>query len=133
MMALRAGGAPSGGWRRAAAAACLPTSPYSSVVAETVKLDYIEEASGGDRGAPVVILHGLLGSKQNWRNMLRLLARTLERRIYALDLRNHGTSPHASPMTYEAMANDVDRFLREKQLPPVVLVGHSMVRTLFAE
>ena len=29
-----------------------------------------------------------------------------ERLIYALDLRNHGSSPHALPMTYKSMASD---------------------------
>jgi hypothetical protein len=48
------------------------------------------------------------------------------RPIYALDLRNHGTSPHATPMTYEAMASDVHRFIEDKGLKGVALLGHSM-------
>ncbi|KAH9481824.1 Abhydrolase domain-containing protein C22H12.03 [Psilocybe cubensis] len=46
--------------------------------------------------------------------------------IYALDLRNHGTSPHATPMTYEAMAGDVHAFIQERGMKDVSLLGHSM-------
>lgn len=49
-----------------------------------------------------------------------------ERPIYALDLRNHGDSPQATPMTYEAMVKDVDKFVEDRNLRNVTLVGHSM-------
>ena len=49
-----------------------------------------------------------------------------ERPIYALDLRNHGSSPHALPMTYESMASDVRKFVEDKQLKNIALLGHSM-------
>ena len=54
-----------------------------------------------------------------------------ERPIYALDLRNHGSSPHALPMTYESMASDVRKFVEDKELKNVALLGHSMYATPF--
>lgn len=54
-----------------------------------------------------------------------------ERPIYALDLRNHGLSPHAMPMTYEAMASDLYKFIEDKQLRNVALLGHSMQVSFF--
>jgi len=48
------------------------------------------------------------------------------RAIYALDLRNHGSSPHATPMTYQAMAEDVNKFVEDNNLKDVTLLGHSM-------
>ena len=48
------------------------------------------------------------------------------RPLYALDMRNHGASPQASPMTYEAMAADVGKFIMDKGLKDVSLLGHSM-------
>ena len=47
----------------------------------------------GESGAPVVILHGLLGSARNWSSIARQLGAT--HRVFALDLRNHGASPWA--------------------------------------
>ncbi len=79
---------------------------------------------GGSALPPVVILHGMLGSSRNWQTLARDLS--AERRVYALDLRNHGLSPHAEPMTYEAMAADVTAWLEREVRGPAVLVGHSM-------
>ena len=56
------------------------------------------------RGHPLVILHGFLGSLDNWRAMSKRLAGAF--RIYAVDLRNHGRSPHSDVMNYPVMAQD---------------------------
>ena len=102
-----------------------------AAVHETVRLSFSDEpAPEGvppDR-APLVIMHGLLGSKQNWRSLSRSMAHKLQRRVIALDLRNHGTSPHMNDASYEAMAKDVQRFIFEQQIPAPCLLGHSMVR-----
>jgi len=67
------------------------------------------------------------GSKRNWSSLCKALHRDMPGRpLYALDLRNHGASPHASPMTYEAMAGDVKKFIMDKGLKDVALLGHSM-------
>ncbi|KAF9048875.1 Alpha/Beta hydrolase protein [Panaeolus papilionaceus] len=67
------------------------------------------------------------GSKRNWGSLCKALHRDLpDRPIYTLDLRNHGTSPHATPMTYSAMAADVLKFIEDKKLQDVALLGHSM-------
>lgn len=78
----------------------------------------------GDRGPPLILLHGLLGSKANMAAVARELAG--RNRVFALDLRNHGDSLHAPSMTYEGMAADVLRFLDEHQLEKAALIGHSM-------
>jgi pimeloyl-ACP methyl ester carboxylesterase len=71
-----------------------------------------------------VLLHGLLGSSRNWQTAGRELA--AGRRVFALDLRNHGLSPHASDMSYDVMTADVLAWLGKQGLGPVELVGHSM-------
>ncbi|CAK9785126.1 alpha/beta-hydrolase [Cutaneotrichosporon oleaginosum] len=74
----------------------------------------------------MVIAHGLLGSKANWRGLARRFAKELGVPVYTLDMRNHGRSPHAAPHTYAAMAGDVARFVRDHALRDVHLLGHSM-------
>ncbi|KAJ7771046.1 alpha/beta-hydrolase [Mycena maculata] len=74
----------------------------------------------------IVILHGLFGSARNWGAHSRTFARNLKRPVYALDLRNHGASAHARPMTYSAMAADVIHFMQHHSLSDVSLIGHSM-------
>jgi esterase len=78
----------------------------------------------GESGPPVVILHGLLGSARNWSTFAKELAGT--RRVFALDLRNHGSSPWADQMTYAQMAEDVRAFMARQGLPTAAVVGHSM-------
>jgi pimeloyl-ACP methyl ester carboxylesterase len=75
-------------------------------------------------GPPVVLLHGLLGAGQNFGTIQKALAARW--RVLALDLRNHGASPHAAGMAYSAMAADVARTLREAGAWPAAVIGHSM-------
>src|SRR5690242_798413 len=75
-------------------------------------------------GRPLVILHGFLGSSENWRAMRKLFATTYK--VFSVDQRNHGSSPHSSTMNYEVMTEDLREFLAEQGLSEVFLLGHSM-------
>ncbi len=75
-------------------------------------------------GVPVALLHGLYGQASNFGGLQRRLAQG--RRVIALDLRNHGASPHAPAMSYPDMAEDVLETLRAMEALPCALVGHSM-------
>jgi esterase len=75
-------------------------------------------------GSPFVILHGLLGSLDNWRMLSRRLTRDFK--VFSLDLRNHGQSPHSEMMNYPIMARDVRAFIDHQGLSPVIVLGHSM-------
>jgi pimeloyl-ACP methyl ester carboxylesterase len=75
-------------------------------------------------GPPVIILHGLFGSLNNWHSHASRLGEFFH--VFALDQRNHGASPHAAEMNYAAMADDLREFLADHHLAPVSLVGHSM-------
>lgn len=76
--------------------------------------------------APILFLHGLFGSKKNNRAMSKALARDLGRYVYAVDLRNHGQSPHDKHHDYLAMADDVSNFIADHGLRETTLIGHSM-------
>lgn len=89
----------------------------------SVRLSYRSQGTPG-AGAPLVILHGLLGSSSNWRSIARRLADS--HRVYVVDLRNHGDSPHAATMSYPEMADDVLTFLDDRAIERAVLIGHSM-------
>jgi pimeloyl-ACP methyl ester carboxylesterase len=75
-------------------------------------------------GAPLLILHGLFGSLENWATIARRLSSTLT--VFSVDLRNHGRSPHTAEMDYELMAGDVRDFLQQRNLTRAHLLGHSM-------
>jgi pimeloyl-ACP methyl ester carboxylesterase len=86
-----------------------------------MRLNAIEAGQGGP---PLVLLHGLFGSARNFGTVQRALAR--HRRTIALDLRNHGASPHAADMRYATMAADVLETLEQLGALPAMLLGHSM-------
>jgi len=71
-----------------------------------------------------VILHGLLGSSDNWQTLGKRYAAT--HHVWMLDARNHGKSPHHPVHSYSAMAEDVLAFLDAHGLDKVSLLGHSM-------
>lgn len=80
------------------------------------------EAGQGD--PPLVLLHGLFGSARNFGSVQREFA--AHRRTIALDLRNHGSSPHDPDTRYASMADDVLRTLDGMSALPAMLLGHSM-------
>jgi len=75
-------------------------------------------------GEPLVLLHGLFGSARNFAAVQRRLAQ--RHRVIALDLRNHGASPHDPDMRYAVMAEDVQATLAQRGALPATLLGHSM-------
>lgn len=84
--------------------------------------DLEEEVTG--EGEPLLILHGLFGSGRNWGLIARKLADI--RRVHALDLRNHGSSPWSSEMTYPVMAEDVALTMDALGIEAADILGHSM-------
>lgn len=75
-------------------------------------------------GYPLVVLHGLFGTLDNWRSQATLWA--MDRRVITMDLRNHGLSGHDPFMDYASMAEDVCHTLDALRLDQVDLLGHSM-------
>ncbi|MFI0471351.1 alpha/beta fold hydrolase [Halomonas sp. HMF6819] len=93
--------------------------------ATPVDLHFIEADEGADPDkTPLVVLHGLLGSADNWRSHLKVWQQ--QRRVMAVDLRNHGRSPHADGMDYEAMSQDVIALLKKEKIERAHILGHSM-------
>jgi len=81
-----------------------------------------EDSAAGRQS--ILILHGLFGSKRNWQSIARQISEQCQ--VFTLDLRNHGESDHHEDMTYQAMADDVFRFISEHSLENVTIIGHSM-------
>lgn len=87
-----------------------------------VELEY--RYFGGEGKPPLVILHGLLGSSRNWQAAGKRLAEDYE--VFALDLRNHGASPHIGSMTFQDMVDDLALWLDKQKLGRIILLGHSL-------
>lgn len=85
------------------------------------------------RGEPaLVILHGLLGSSQNWQRAAKIFVadnapRGAQKcRVLVVDQRNHGNSPHAATHTFADLREDIKHFFDQQHLDKAYLLGHSM-------
>ena len=75
-------------------------------------------------GIPIIILHGLFGSSDNWIPVARKIAERY--RVVLVDLRNHGLSPHSDVHTYQSMENDLVELLDDLNIDKAHILGHSM-------
>ncbi|GIV31620.1 MAG: alpha/beta hydrolase [Saprospiraceae bacterium] len=86
-----------------------------------MELNYREMGSG----PPLIILHGLFGTLDNWATIGRRLSD--EFLVWLVDLRNHGRSPHAAQHDYPAMAEDLRAFMENHWMfDGAAVMGHSM-------
>lgn len=79
----------------------------------------------GEGGPPIVFVHGALCAHEDWNPQFEHFS--ARQRVVAVDLRGHGKST-ADPAScgIAAFAADVVALMRALDLPPAVLVGHSM-------
>ncbi len=75
-------------------------------------------------GHPLIILHGLYGSSDNWLSHGKELSEQYE--VHLVDQRNHGNSPHSDEHNYTAMEGDLLQYMDDHQIERAVLLGHSM-------
>ena len=78
----------------------------------------------GESGAPIIILHGLFGSSDNWLSIGKKLAEN--HKVYLVDQRNHGQSDNEEGLSYDLMAEDLKEFIEEHSLHEAIVIGHSM-------
>ncbi|MBL7918090.1 MAG: alpha/beta fold hydrolase [Bacteroidia bacterium] len=77
------------------------------------------------QGTPLIILHGLFGQSDNWNTLAKQFSEK-GYRVFTVDQRNHGLSPHSDLWSYNHMAEDLKEFIEEHQLQKPILMGHSM-------
>src|SRR5258708_38317019 len=76
------------------------------------------------KGAPLIILHGLFGSSDNWYSLAKIFAGHFT--IFLVDQRNHGQSPHSDDFDYKLLTKDLEEFIEEHSIQQPVILGHSM-------
>ncbi|KFB45872.1 hypothetical protein ZHAS_00013832 [Anopheles sinensis] len=87
-----------------------------------------ENNSTTDDAPPVLVLHGLFGSKSNWNSLAKAFHKNTKpiRKIYAIDARNHGDSPHTGEHSYEHMVEDLVAVYKTLGIQQASIIGHSM-------
>lgn len=77
-------------------------------------------------GFPLIILHGLFGSLDNWQTIAKKLSASLALSVYIIDQRNHGKSPHSNEFGYELLSADLFDFFNLHKIDTAYVMGHSM-------
>lgn len=75
-------------------------------------------------GKPLIILHGLFGSSDNWQTIGKVFSEHYK--VYMPDLRNHGNSPHSDSFDYDDMDEDLLEFLEDEGIDKAHFLGHSL-------
>jgi esterase len=75
-------------------------------------------------GPPLIILHGLMGSSDNWVSIAKRISTSFT--VYLPDMRNHGLSPYNDINDYDSISTDLLEFTDEHELGKFFLAGHSM-------
>ena len=79
----------------------------------------------GDSNKHILILHGFLGSGDNWISIARKL-NPLAYTIHLIDQRNHGRSFHSEKFDYDLMCEDLLNYIKHHNINNIILIGHSM-------
>lgn len=76
------------------------------------------------QGKPLIILHGLYGSSDNWVTIAKQLGNDYS--VIIPDQRNHGQSPHSAEHSYPLLVTDLLELTQKLKLDGFYLMGHSM-------
>ena len=76
------------------------------------------------QGKPLVILHGLFGSSDNWFTLAKTFSQHYK--VFLIDQRNHGQSPQSDEFNYRLLTEDLEEFLLQHSIIKPVIIGHSM-------
>ena len=90
---------------------------------------------GNPSHTPILILHGWLDQAAGWQPIAEQLSKN-NYYVLALDQRGHGKSQHIPSSTYYHFPDyiaDVACLQQTLQLPPMILIGHSMGGTIASQ
>ncbi len=76
------------------------------------------------RGEPLLILHGLFGSLDNYRSIALHFER--HHQVHRLDLPGHGDSDSLPELTISAMTADIQQYLEQNNIERCSVLGHSL-------
>lgn len=101
---------------------------FKHTAAQPVSMSYSYVEAPGAAAPPLIIMHGLFGSKANWNSLCKAFVRQLkpQRNVVAVDARNHGDSPHSHTHTYSDLVEDIRFLMGELGFDRASLLGHSM-------
>ncbi|GFT70501.1 hypothetical protein NPIL_261091, partial [Nephila pilipes] len=84
------------------------------------------EPGENDGKCPIILLHGLGASNRTWNQVKFGLYKNTKRKMYSLDLRNHGKSEYTKDFSLKCLVADLENFMKTQNIPKAVLISHSL-------
>lgn len=97
-------------------------------------MNFVRYGSPECKRSPLLILHGLLGSSKNWATVSKKISDETDRKVFALDLRNHNCTERKAligPLTHSwrTLQADLESFVESNiKEDKFSLLGHSFVK-----
>ncbi|CAL1274473.1 unnamed protein product [Larinioides sclopetarius] len=109
-------------------------TPISAAKPKPMELKYscievtsVENQDQRPDDVPIILLHGLTGSKESWNGIFEVLALETKKEACIVDLRNHGESPwNNEEYDVVAMTEDIKHLLDRLKAPKAIILGHSL-------
>lgn len=97
-------------------------------VSQPVQMSYSHFETQQATAPPLLIMHGLFGSKANWNSLCKAFIKQLnpQRNVISVDARNHGDSAHNEAHTYHDLVEDIKFLMDDLNVGRASLLGHSM-------
>lgn len=76
------------------------------------------------QGEPLVLIHGLFGTRENLGAIAKKLSESFH--VFSIDLPNHGRSGHFDQLTLSEMASLVSEWMHTQNLDSAYFFGHSL-------
>ncbi|XP_001863078.2 protein ABHD11 [Culex quinquefasciatus] len=104
------------------------TNPLRYLAPVELSYTVYDKVASDSSTPPVLVLHGLFGSKANWNSLSKAFHQKTKpiRKIYSIDARNHGDSPHSDVHSYEHMVADLVALYEKLGIDKASVIGHSM-------
>ena len=103
-------------------------TPFYWISKRSIVLSYKILGEGSDKAnePPVFLFHSLLSGKRQWEAIGKIIFNVTKRSVVAVDLRNHGDSPHTSTHRYVDHAEDILKLFKRLGVAQASVIGHSM-------
>lgn len=100
----------------------------TTTIPQPIPMSYSSYETPEAKAPPLIIMHGLFGSKANWNSLCKAFSKQLnpQRNVFSVDARNHGDSVHSETHSYEDLVEDLRFFTQQLGVDKTALLGHSM-------
>ncbi|XP_055935817.1 protein ABHD11-like isoform X2 [Argiope bruennichi] len=88
----------------------------------------VDKPDDGDdsKKCPIIFIHGFFSTHRTWNFVRNKMANKTKRKVYSLDLRNHGQSGRSELFALKGVMVDIENFMESQHIEKAIFVAHSI-------